>query len=192
MVEVTDRRNPNQQSAERQNLCEVDFCLHFTSIILFSNEPVFKQSIIVIAVTAMGEAQIETGCLMSLSTSGKGLASVQSLVQVFNFEAYQSSRRLVCQICLHCKKKSLNQCSLIFICSYDEVDQYPCLSGVHNPDLQYKRDEWILNRIVRVISSNQRGLYSRETISLSLKASKRELYDGGLLTQFNNKPQCIS
>ena len=42
-------------------------------------------------------------------------------------------------------------------------------------------DEWILNRIVRVISSNQKNGYSREA-----KASKRELYDGGLLTQFNN------
>ena len=42
-------------------------------------------------------------------------------------------------------------------------------------------DEWILNRIVRVISSNQKKDYSREA-----KASKRELYDGGLLTQFNN------
>ena len=42
-------------------------------------------------------------------------------------------------------------------------------------------DEWILNRIVRVISSNQKKGYSREA-----KASKRELYDGGLLTQFNN------
>ena len=65
------------------------------------------------------------------------------------------------------------------------TNAHACLE-IHNPDLQYKRDEWILNRIVRVISSNQRGLYSRETISLSLKASKRELYDGGLLTQFNN------
>ena len=60
----------------------------FTSHPFFSLEPVFKQSIIVIAVSAMGESQIETGCLMSLSTSGKGLASVQSLVQVLNFTAY--------------------------------------------------------------------------------------------------------
>ena len=138
MVEVTDRRNPNQQSAGRQNLCEVDFCPNFTSIFSLSNEPVFKQPIIVNAISAMGEAQIETGCLMSLSTSGKGLASVQSLVQVFNFTAYYASRRLLCQIRLHCKKiatKSLNKCSLILFCSYDEVDQ--CLE-IHNPDLQYK------------------------------------------------------
>ena len=130
VVEVADRRNPDQQSAARRNLWEVDFCPHFTSIFSLSNEPVFKQSIIVNVISAMGEAQIETGCLMSLSTSGKGLASVQSLVQVFNFTAYQA-RRLVCQICLHCKKiatKSLNKYSLILLCSYDEVDQWPCLS----------------------------------------------------------------
>ena len=147
---------------QKDKTCEVDFFLHFTSIYSLSNEPVFKQSIIVNVISAMGEAQIETGCLMSLSTSGKGLASVQSLVQVFNFTAYYASRRLLCQIRLHCKKiatKSLNKCSLIlFVHMTRWTNVSRSIIQIFNINVMSGFWTELFNH---VISSNQKGLFKR-------------------------------